>query len=311
MITNVPTADDLQSISLRLYFKAWADVVQIVSEFEDIHMVGPVLGPSEEQEWEGYLRDAQSDLQGIYSLLQQSQEIGLKALIAAVSPFLLLKRHEAKISTDGTYDFSDFPTLDASDLIRVHNVFCSRQLSAAFSGAYDELRRGRNKIAHLGLFQERLEPMRLIGLMLLQYRELYLDRRWLPDRYRFASLHRWAHMESREWTSRSGVLVELWRVIPWLKREEFELVFGRPADQARFICPICAQDLNRGSEPYPADVPTAFLTDSLDGIECALCLNRSAVCRGACSDTDCKSQLFAESGERHDAMCLVCGAEPV
>lgn len=311
MIINVPAADDLQTISLRLYFKAWADVVEVVTEFQEIHMLGPVLSPSEEEVWEEYLRDAQSDLQGIYSLLQQSQEIGLKALIAAVSPFLLLKRHETRVSDHGRYDFSDFPTLDASDLIRVHNVFCSRQLSSAFSDTYEELRRGRNKIAHLGLFQERLEPMRLIGLMLLQYRELYPDRRWLPDRYRFASLHRWARLESRDWTSRTSVLFELWRVIPWLNRGEYELVIGHPPDRARFICPICAQDLSNGSEPYPADVPTAFLTDDFGFVECALCLNQSSVRPGACSETDCKSRFFSESSDLHDALCLVCGADPV
>jgi hypothetical protein len=40
VIENVPSADELRSISLRLYFKAWADTVRIITEWEEY---GPYL----------------------------------------------------------------------------------------------------------------------------------------------------------------------------------------------------------------------------------------------------------------------------
>lgn len=36
MTTNVPTAADLTTISLQLYFNAWGDVAKVVTEFRDI-----------------------------------------------------------------------------------------------------------------------------------------------------------------------------------------------------------------------------------------------------------------------------------
>lgn len=135
MINNVPAADELRLVSLRLYFKAWGDTTSIITEWAEY---GGYLAESEQGDqeagtragWEQYIAAAQSDLQGVYTLIQQSQEIGLKAQICEVSPFLLLKRTDVKPAEGerNVWDFTDFPALDASELIRVHNMFCSTTL---------------------------------------------------------------------------------------------------------------------------------------------------------------------------------------
>jgi hypothetical protein len=156
VIKNIPTADELRLVSIRLYFKAWADTANIITEWAEY---GEWATESQEEDdtdspagWEQYIAAAQSDLQGIFTLIQQSQEIGLKARICEVSPFLLLRRTDVR-PTEGeqnVWDFTDFPTLDASELIRVHNMFCSTTLSKEFQSKYEEIRRGFLTLASIG-----------------------------------------------------------------------------------------------------------------------------------------------------------------
>jgi hypothetical protein len=118
VIDNVPTADELRTVSLRLYFKAWAEITNIVTEWMEyssfptpewlpdkghFYVIGEAAGGHDAfAEWHSYIEAAQNDLQGIYTLIQQSQEIGLKARICEVSPFLLLKRADLKRPTPQT-----------------------------------------------------------------------------------------------------------------------------------------------------------------------------------------------------------------
>lgn len=56
----MPSAEDLETISLRLFFNAWSSVTAIVTEFNQI-----IGNPQEEEsEWAVYAESAQNDLQG-------------------------------------------------------------------------------------------------------------------------------------------------------------------------------------------------------------------------------------------------------
>jgi hypothetical protein len=57
-----------------------------------------------------------------------------------------------------------------TELIRIHNTFCSTSLSKDFQIQYEEIRRNRNKISHLGIYRQ------------MNYAELYPGRRWMDDR---------------------------------------------------------------------------------------------------------------------------------
>lgn len=309
MIKNVPASEDLRIISLRLFFNAWSSVSSIVTDY--VSIVGTALNA----EWEAYAEASQNELQGTYTLILQSQEIGLKAKIAEVSPYLLLKRLEAKPIGKGgfEYDFSDFPTIDAGELVRVHNITCATPVSEAFAERFEALRRGRNKIAHLGLFNEKLDPFSLIALLFKQYVELYPGRSWLPDRLHFVSHDRWSGFEFASadgWNPIGAVLSELWEIQAHLTPEQHAIVFGQPVTKERHVCPSCALDLMRhqgGNEPYPGDVPTA----SKHGLAliCSLCDQTHEVREQACVDKDCPGHLVPLNVEYGD-MCTTCGRTP-
>jgi len=108
----------------------------------------------------------------------------LKARICEVSPYLLLKRTDIKPTkaNTNTWDFTDFPTIDATELIRIHNTFCSTSLSKDFQIQYEEIRRNRNKISHLGIYRQGIDPRLIIDILQMNYAELYPGRRWMDDR---------------------------------------------------------------------------------------------------------------------------------
>lgn len=314
MIENVPKADDLRIVSLRLYFKAWAEIAAIVTEWEEY---GELLYSDESQDdskpeltegWKEYIGRAQSDLQGIYTLIQQSQEIGIKALICEVSPYLLLKRADVRPSVGNTWDFTDFPTVDAAELVKIHNIFCTTPLSQDFQTQYDEIRRSRNKIYHLGIYRENIDPRLIVHLLQMHYTQLYPGRRWMDDRLHFATLNRWGDLDmGGDFNERTGLFNGLWHLLPWISDSQFEWLMGHDRDKERYICHECVGDANLGeAEPYGRDVPTAYREGEELQVRCVICDGVHAIKIGECPNHECASDLVsAEAG--HDEACMVCG----
>jgi hypothetical protein len=326
MIINVPTADDLQTISLRLYFKAWAEVIEIITDWyessgllklgkwipEEDQFEGDVE-VDEDKAWQAYLDAAQSDFQGIYTMMQQSQEIGLKALICEVSPFLLLKRHEAKAvdAETHTYDFTDFQTIDAADLIRAHNTFCNRGISPEFQRQFEEIRKSRNKIHHLGIHRNPIDPGFIIDSLLNQYGELYPGRRWLGDRRHFATVNRWSTvgLDSGGWSELTQVFDELWNILPTLPEIHFRTIMRHGPEEQRYICHACVAEANLGErEPYPTDIPTSYLTEDGTHVHCMVCDQQYKIRREVCptNDPECGCEYVSDCPDS-DGCCMRCG----
>jgi hypothetical protein len=325
VIENVPSHDELRTVSLRLYFKAWAEIIEIISEWARYSGLstpewdaekgqfyvdeadGPISGRA--VEWREYIEAAQSDLQGIYTLIQQSQEIGLKARISEISPFLLLKRTDVKATKANPtiWDFTDFPTIDAADLVRVHNTFCATVLSTDFQTQYDEIRRNRNKIFHLGIYRQRIDPQLIIDILRLHYTELYPGRRWMEDRLHFATLHRWAEYVDGDFNERSALFHDLWHVLPGLSDSQFEWLMGHERHEQRYICHSCVQDARLGDdEPYDSDVPTAYRVAEEMGVRCVICDETRPMKVGKCPNESCGCELLSADAEMEEK-CMQCG----
>jgi hypothetical protein len=72
-----------------------------------------------------YWFKAQPALANAFGLIQQAMEMALRGRIASISPFLLISRDPKdwpKTVENGAVPFSDFRTLDAADLIMVHQI---------------------------------------------------------------------------------------------------------------------------------------------------------------------------------------------
>jgi hypothetical protein len=129
MLTNIPTADGMEQIALRLYFTAWNHVITIIGEMLETDVLsfsvahGHIKPDGDNiEDIDEYITRAQSDLQIAYTLIQQSQEISLKAKICEISPFLLLLGTDVRTWPSSDADFTRFRTLDAADLVKVASL---------------------------------------------------------------------------------------------------------------------------------------------------------------------------------------------
>jgi hypothetical protein len=160
VIIEIPSADDFKQASLNLLSLAWQMALESLDSYEQSEIIHPQDTPvhtfqtddgqvhtfggpdtrytpeqraaAEQLFW----RRSQPMLGNALSLIQQAVEMGLKGRIAAVSPFLLIARDARDYpgnSTTRDVPFSEFRSLDAADLLRVHNTVCPARLDGEFA----------------------------------------------------------------------------------------------------------------------------------------------------------------------------------
>jgi len=300
MITNVPTSEDLNKVALRLYFTAWTSLIGIAADFD---MVYPEDGEWSEEKTE-YLNSCQSDLQSCCTLMQQSNELALKARIAEVSPFLLLFRNDRKLSAKPEdIDFSDLRTLDAYDLPRAVNSFCERPLSEAFVTDYEAVRSLRNKIIHLGSVDQHFDPDALLKLMTRQFIELWPGRGWLAERLKYARGSRLAFFDDGKWSSAEGdVLAELSQTLERFTKSEFKKLIGFEKTRRRYLCPACVYNSHiRNTTIDLSECKSAFLISNAGVVKCVMCEQEHQITRETCGIEGCKGDVIS------NCMCLTCG----
>jgi hypothetical protein len=325
MIKNVPSAERLTETSLRLYFTAWDQVTGIVSamltpagvliEIRDRQLVAvPDKDFEDDQKacdeaLAEMLRLAQSELQLAYTLILQSHELALKARICSRSPYLLLLGTDIKQWAKPNADFGDFRTIDASDLVRVVNSIFPKPLSEPFVTRFEDMRRGRNKLIHLGLAHQYLDPIYVIDLLADQYLELYPKRNWLKDHAEFQLGTLSSHFFDKHWNERTSVLHQVEGMNEYLtKRQRYELL-GIPFGVRIFGCPVCHNDAR--AEVGFSEAGTAFLVDGGDGekkLRCRYCERDYKVYIGEERCPKCKCEvIFADLD--FDDTCCSCGRD--
>lgn len=324
MIIETPTAKDFKQASLNLLNLAWRMAVEWLESYEelleDFHL--PVgedrqmarSTPEQQAEAEQRLwRRAQPALGNALSLIQQAVEMGLKGRIAAVSPFLLIARDardHPSGSTTKDVPFFAFRTLDAADLLRVHNAVCPERLDDQFATFWDELRRKRNMIIHSVVpAAEAIRPEGLLEAVLYINRTLHPGKHWF-DRYR--------EYEEADEVQALSKLQE--REVYAYQVQDFSIVlnhlpprvlrdyFGYDNRGRAYHCPHChiAGDDHWMIERELGQ--TAFLKPNKRDatmLHCAVCQRFATVERRRCLDGECKSTVIAADTEWR-GVCLLC-----
>ncbi len=314
MISNVPTPESLNDVALRLYFSAWSDLIHVVADFEmtfepgdDPHAPG-VQGW--DTEWAEYIVACQPELQSICALIQQSNELALKAKICEVSPFLLLLKNDAKLSAvQRNLDFSTFRTLDALDLPGAVNTFCKHPLSEKFIETYNRIRSLRNKIAHLGQPGTVFEPSEFFRILIFQYIELWKGRMWLSDRLLFASKTRAAFFHDGRYSSPEMVVMnELPYTLKILTNVEFTQLFGHSKSTRRYVCHVCFSNATtKYEDPDLQWCKTAFLDRGKPILKCVMCGESFKIARRKCALAGCQGSIVGDNADDYVGFCHSCG----
>jgi hypothetical protein len=313
MITNLPTQESLNNVALRTYFRAWNDLINIWYDFSlRFDQNGDVRASLQNwpEEWSEYLLEAQSDLQSICSLLQQSMELALKARVCAVSPYLLLLDTGMKLSASSKQiDFSELRTLDAVDLPGAVNTLTDKPVSDEFIGRYTNLRSLRNKITHLGEASVSLEPEEVLRQAVSLYLSMWPDRNWLSDRLNFAAQTRQAWLHDGKYTSTHMEVLLEWPIdIDLLKKGEFKKLFGHDKSKRRYLCHHCVYE---GDTRYASlDKPecgTAYLDAGGKAVRCIMCGETFAIDRRKCPS--CDGDVVGANGDDWIGHCHTCGMD--
>ena len=253
-------------------------------------------------EQQHYLDACQPELQSICTIVQQSNELALKAKLCAVSPFLLLLKTDPRLSNSGTdVDFSELRTLDAIDLPGAVNTFCPVRLSPEFITSYNLFRALRNKVTHLGSANTTFSPEDLLRKMASQYLQLWPDRTWLADWVTVESGTRLSYFHDYSYSSPYSDVFAQWpRTVAAIGKADFKRLFGFEKSRRRYRCPKCLSNAASKYPPETVECQTAFDTGT-GAVHCVMCNSDWEISREKCPECSAKVMSVEEG------MCLVCG----
>jgi hypothetical protein len=186
VIVGVPDFRELHDTATGWLNLAWEITIHEMSEFQE---AAEFLSKEDvDEETKKYWNGARYKLNNAISILQQSFEIELKARIAKVSPFLLIAGDPQSwpgMDASGRIDFSDFRTLDSVHLCKVCNIASDSPLPIKFIQLYSEVRKTRNKIAHLNAGNMKAESTEILLTILTAHGQLYQKGTWMQFRRKY------------------------------------------------------------------------------------------------------------------------------
>jgi hypothetical protein len=300
MIVDIPAAADFHAAGLKQVHLAWQIAMQSVHDFDEATYY-KLADETHEEAAEEFWRRSQPALTNAYSLIQQGMELALKGRIAAVTPYLLIggPKDWPKGTATGSVSFGEFRTLDAADLVPVHNSVSPTPFDDPFKTFWEQVRRDRNRIMHSaapGTFT----PDQVVRTLLIAIEALFNEVPWprrlleLEYESKFASL---GFIDS----AHNNVLRQIDTAIRHLKPAEAKRFFGYDDNRRAYVCPRCYYAANRDYQdewPHLAQLTTK--TNGATELYCLVCEKTTTTERFPCGEEDCKGDVIAEG------ICLTC-----
>lgn len=301
MINDVPTPKDFFDSGIELFDFAWDTVATLITNLSQA--IG--MGVEEEEVTEEYWAASKRRLTTALAMTQQGVEFILKGKIAEVSPFLLLAEGPSRWPSpyDGhAITFSEFKTVDAQDLIRLHDTVRDPPLQRDFVERFNALRLKRNTIAHSIDKKLQIHTTEVIEAILFMYKALFPSENWAKTRTTFIQRDPDATLSGGEYSINQACR-EMGTVFELLPPAAVEKFFGIPRKQRRYLCPVCFYEASGNDErEYKLAVlrPKSATATSLF---CPICDSEHKVLRKDCTNTVCKGNVLSDDG---DFTCLSC-----
>lgn len=298
MIVDVPTPADFQTAGLNQLYLAWQIAMASLQEFDEALSYGAEDNADTRAD---YWNRSQPALANAYSLIQQAMELALKGRIAAVSPLLLIGDPGDWPGRAATEDvsFGEFRTLDAADLVKVHNSIASTRLDDRFKAFWEEVRRERNKVMH-SVSPKAFDPADVVRAILTAAQVLFADMRWPPRLLDMEEEGRLAALGFND-NVQNNVMRQVEAALAHLSPAEAKRFLGFDKDQRAYICPHCYFAANKDwQEVWPHLAQFTTKTPGTTDLACIVCETVTAVERTTCEDPDCKGDVISED------VCLTC-----
>lgn len=201
-----------------------------------------------------------------------------------------------------TITFSEFKTVDAQDLVRLHDTVRDPQLSPDFKAKFEALRGKRNTISHSIDKRLHVHTVEVIETILFLHKTLFPNENWAKTRAKFIETYPDAALDSE--FSRNNACRELEVVFELLPPAAVKGLFGIDKKQHLYICPGCYGEASHDQEfnhKLAMLRPRGPMSTTL---YCPVCDVEHTVFRGDCEDKKCPGNVLI--GEE-DPTCLTCG----
>ncbi|RTL35624.1 MAG: hypothetical protein EKK48_28445 [Candidatus Melainabacteria bacterium] len=307
MIIDLPTSDEFVATGKAFLNLAWEEIIRLSTELDRYKEYDNYNDEEEQLRLEEkYWKNSQHNLLISIALAQQGTEFMLKGKIAAISPYLLISDEPGKwISGCDTEDksFADFKTVDAQDLIRLHDTICSPRLPDSFKTTFKRLRRLRNTTMH-SLDKRATVSVKDVAITIMQISEVFTG----PQSWHCT---RKMYFEERDnlfgaYDINPGALFaqETLHVVDKLGLTPAELKkhYGFDPRLRRYFCPECYDS----NYYYKADLAQLSPnTPDSKALRCLSCQTTFKVLRRKCkSRKQCPGNVLADS--TYDHRCLTC-----
>lgn len=298
MIVDVPVPSDYHTAGVNQLYLGWQIAMQTLNEYDQAMDYGGDDAVDAQTE---YWKRAQPALANAYSLIQQGMELALKGRIATVSPLLLIGDPGDWTGRAATEDvsFGEFRTLDAADLVKVHNCVIAPALDDRFKAFWDEVRRERNKIMH-SASPKTLAPVDVVRAILVAAETLFGDERWPPRLLEMENDGGLAVLGFNDNVT-NQVMSQVETAMEHLTPAEAKRFFGFDKGRRAYLCPACHSAANKDWQeewPHLAQFPSR--ARGATRLACIVCEVETEVERRPCEDPDCKGDVIS------DDRCLTC-----
>lgn len=302
MITDVPTETDFRGGGIELLNIAWDSVVSLLINLDEALTEGWVSLDEVSGE---YWKAASRTLATALALTQQSFELLIKGRICSVSPYLLLvgsAREWPSLSPGEAISFADLRTVDAGDLIRLHNAVTEPSIDLDFQERFESLRRKRNTFLHTVDKRLSVTAKEVLTSVLEGVHHLLPAERWLAIRTKHLENDAASVVFSPDFVE-GRVIDEVSMLLEVLQPAEARKHFGIDKKQRFYNCPTCSRTYHNFKDRDAVTAQLSPNTPESTTLWCFVCQNGTAVIRKNCDAKDCPGNVIDEEEDS----CLTCG----
>lgn len=298
MIKDIPDKNDFYAVGHALLNQAWDEAMSLLI---DLETAKDWIDAEDEAE---YWNSSRTRMATALAIAHQAAEFYLKGRISDVSPFLLIAnsaREWPTQETDGNISFSRFRTVDAQDLVRLHDSCTATPFDQRFRNRLELLRVRRNSIMHTVDKNIIINVGELVETI-LEIHETLIGENWIEFRRNALEDSSNGRIFYAEWVE-PRLVYEFRAVQSILNPSALKKYFHFDSKQRIYICPQCTWSACRD---HGIDFRSAILMPNnpeSTSIWCPVCNKDQEVSRSNCHDEDCRGNVISQEWGR----CLTCG----
>ncbi|CAK8725781.1 hypothetical protein GMJAKD_17530 [Candidatus Electrothrix aarhusensis] len=315
MIIEIPTSNDFEESACDLLHAAWGQVSELLVRFDEVGYLDCDIHEGEEfdesDNYDCYWKAAKQTIVISYAMVQQGVEFYIKGRIASISPYLLLSGNPSswpKKCNQQNVLFSTFRTVDAQDLIKLHDTVYPERFSDQFRQWFEGMRTSRNTIMHTVDKRLSMKPEEILDAVLYVHQFFCGQLNWIGSRFNYLDgtpIHSIRYIREHD-DHKPYIMLqifdELGSIVGKLPPSKIKEYFGFDKSKYSYHCPHCYEIL-RHLDFFDSDFEyfKPYQKSSKDIFTCVVCQHTGGVSGGVCEDCD-GNLVDDESG-----MCLVCG----